>query len=246
MPRKTKSHLTKIKQFARDFGEVFSAENDNVLKTEFLFCKACQTRVVCDQRGQVRQHIDTQIHQKSLKSYDKNQQKIEVLFEKNQFTFNRDLCQFLVALNIPFHRLLDQNFKTFVEKYTKYTVPSPQTIWRNDLKEIYNSCIETIRNKLQNQFIWVSIDETMDAFGRKVANVVVGSLNIDRNQCHKFILKMEFIENTKHHQFVQSVNTALTILWPDGIKYDKVLLFLTDAASYRKLLELSYVALILN
>ena len=44
---------------------------------------------------------------------------------------------------------------------------------------------------------------------------------------------MEFIENTKH-QFVQSVNTALTILWPDGIKYDKVLLFLTDAASYMK------------
>jgi hypothetical protein len=217
MPRTAKTHFVKLKQFAKEFGDVFSVKTDRVSKNEFLFCKACQTRVVCDQRSQVRQHINTQIHSKSIKTFDKNQKTVVDLLQKNQKTFNEDLCQFLVKNNIPFHRLNSEDFKEFLQKYTQYSVPSPKTIWTNNLSQIYDKTIQSIRNRLKNQYIWIAIDETKDCFGHKVANIVVGSLNADINECKKFILNMEYINSTKSHQIVQSVNTALTVLWPEGM-----------------------------
>ena len=128
------------------FGNDFSIQTDIVSKSEYLFCKACQTRVNCDQKSQVQQHVDTGLHIKSLRSYDRNQKTVVECFEKNKKDFNQDLCQFLVKMNVPFLRLLSEEFKKFFEKYTQYSVPSPQTLWNNNLNIIYDNCIEIIRN----------------------------------------------------------------------------------------------------
>jgi hypothetical protein len=234
MPKTAKSRSKKFKDYVKEFGDVFRVDIDSVSKIEYLLCKACQTRVVCDRKSQITQHIETQNHSKSLKTFKDNQKTIVECFERDVNVFNRDLCLFLVSNNIPFHRLLNSGFKKFIEKYTKYTVPSAKTLWENHLKDIYESTVQSIRTEIQNHFIWISIDETKDRFDRKVANVVIGSLNTDSNKCKRFVLNMEFIDNCEGHQIVRSVNTALSILWPEGIKYDKVLLLLTDAASYMK------------
>lgn len=236
MPNKAKPYLVKLKTFVNDFGDVFSIKTDAYSKKEYLFCNACQTRVECDQRSQVRQHIKTQSHIKCLKGYDKNQLTVTELFEKSKSTFNQDLCRFLIKMNIPFHRVSDDEFKRFINKYTQYSSPAPNTLWNdNNLKYMYDNCIAEIRGQLKDEFIWIAIDETPDIFHRKVLNVIVGALNIDINKCsNNFVLNLEFINDTKSSTIVQSVMNAMTILWPNGIKYDKVLLLLTDRASYMK------------
>jgi hypothetical protein len=92
-----------------------------------------------------------------------------------------------------------------------------------------------IRKQLDGQYVWISIDETTDCAGRYVSNVIVGSLNPIAERNVKFLLNMEFLDKTNNFTIVQSVNNALMVLWPEGIKYDKVLLLLTDAAAYMKL-----------
>lgn len=234
MPKTAKGLKIKLKQFVKDFGDVFSIRTDVISKNEYLFCLSCQTRVECGQRSQVRQHLNTQNHTKSLKNFNKNQKTVAEMFDKNQNTFNEDLCRLLVKLNIPFHKLGNKDFKQFFEKYTDFSLPAPNTLWSNHLKNLYDMTTEIIRSELKDQYIWLGIDETRDCFGRKVANIIVGSLDCDSNNCKKLILNFEFIDNTKSHTIVQSVTTGLMILWPEGIKYDRLLLLLTDAAPYMK------------
>jgi len=141
----------------------------------------------------------------------------------------------LVSTNIPFYRLLIPEFKAFIEKYTQFKVPDPSTLWRYHLKDVYNSVISYIREKLSEEYIWISVDETTDCMGRYVVVVIVGSINMDKDKNLKFILNMEFVKKADNFTVVQSVNNALLILWPEGIQYHKVLLLLSDAAPYMKL-----------
>ena len=89
MPKTTKSSFVKLKSYIKEFGEPLIVQRD-VSQNEFLYCKACQVRVVCDQRSQVRQHINTQMHIKSMKSFDPKQQSVAEVFVKNQDQFNKD------------------------------------------------------------------------------------------------------------------------------------------------------------
>ena len=116
---------------------------------------------------------------------------------ENQNTFNEVLCRPLVELNIPFHKIGNNEFKQFIEKYTDYSLPAPNTLWSNHLKNLYDMTIGIIRSELKEQFIWLGIDETRDCFGKKVTNIIVGFLDCDSNNCKKFILNLEFIDNTK-------------------------------------------------
>jgi hypothetical protein len=46
---------------------------------------------------------------------------------------------------------------------------------------------------------------------------------------------MEYIPKTIDLNIIQFITNALMLLWPEGIQYEKVLLFVTDAANYMKL-----------
>ncbi len=186
MGRTAKSRLAKLKQYVKQSNGVFSIERDVITQCEYLYCKPCGQPVPCDRKSQVTQHIGTQKHESELKKFDVNQPKIDEILSKNQNTFN-DLCKFLISLNIPFNRLLDKDFKAFISKYTAFTVPT--MLWTHHLKDIYQSCIESIREKLKDKFIWISIDETTDRFNHKVANFIVGSLDANQNQSERFFIK---------------------------------------------------------
>jgi len=45
--------------------------------------------------------------------------------------------------------------------------------------DCYEETMNEIRNQVMGKTIWVFIDETTDATGRYVANVVIGTLEID-------------------------------------------------------------------
>ena len=79
--------------------------------------------------------------------------------------------------------------------------------------------------------IWVSLNETTDTEGRYIANVIIGTLEED-TAGPIFLLNTEALEKTNHSTVSKLFDKSLSILWPDGIRHDDVLLFLSDAAPY--------------
>lgn len=82
---------------------------------------------------------------------------------------------------------------------------------------------------------WVSIDETTDSSGRKVGNVVVGVLKNDKVASElSFLVKCKELPAANHVTIVRLFNETMHMIWPNGIKYDNVLLFLSDGAPYMR------------
>ena len=77
--------------------------------------------------------------------------------------------------------------------------------------------------------IWISIDETTGLTGRSIANVIIGILDFESKM---FLLNTQELEKMNHNTSAMLFNDSMSILYPNGIKYENVLLFLTDAASY--------------
>lgn len=62
-------------------------------------------------------------------------------------------------------------------------------------------------------------------------HVIIGTLEIG-NIGKMFILNSEALEKTNHSTIAKVFDKSLSILWPQGIIHDNVLLFLSDAAPY--------------
>lgn len=95
---------------------------------------------------------------------------------------------------------------------------------------IYTTIIN-IRNYISNQKIWISIDETTDVKGRFIANVTIGTLSSD-NPGKTFLLTSEVLDKANHQTICKLFDNSLFLLWPEGLRRDDVLLFITDAAPY--------------
>ncbi|KAF0718571.1 DUF659 domain-containing protein, partial [Aphis craccivora] len=93
--------------------------------------------------------------------------------------------------------------------------------------------IGQIRKDLVENKIWVSIDETTDVQGRYIANVIIGTLLKDRPG-KIYLLNTEVLEKANFSTITKLFDSSMFLLWPDGVRHDDVLLFLSDAAPYTK------------
>jgi hypothetical protein len=73
--------------------------------------------------------------------------------------------------------------------------------------------------------IWVSIDETTDASGRKVANVIGALKNYQTLSGKSFLLSYKEMSAVNHTKVARVFIEGMQTLWPDGV---------TDAAPYMK------------
>lgn len=62
-------------------------------------------------------------------------------------------------------------------------------------------------------------------------NVIVGKLSSDRS-FPSYLLNSEVVQHTNHQTVAKVFNDSMSLLWPDGVKYEKVFLFVSDAAPY--------------
>ena len=122
--------------------------------------------------------------------------------------------------------------RQFLEKYTKREIPSESGLRKNYLNLCYTQCVNNLREKFDNNHIWLSVDETVDVKGRSIVNVIVGALNCDIST--PYLLHSEQADKVNHSTICQIVTKGLSTLWPNGIQFEKLLLFLTDAAPYMK------------
>ena len=232
MPKTCESKSVKIRRYAKESDGLFSMQIDPKTNEEVLFCQCCYTAVSCDQKSHFDQHVKSQSHQRKLKTFKGKQISVDKCFKNSQQEFNTDFCKFLVSLNIPFSRLSHPMANEFFTKYMKYSIPHQSTLRNNYLEPIYRQTIEYIKSQLRDQYIWVQIDESQDSKNRKVVHSTVGSLNPVKNECKRFLIDMIWVEKANNVTICQSFNTALTRLWPEEIKYDKVLAIITDGAPY--------------
>lgn len=140
------------------------------------------------------------------------------------------MATWLFAADIPPYKLTLQSTKDFISKYTKFSCPDQATIRRRYLDEIYNETVEKIRSIVGDKGIYFIVDETTDVKQRYVLNVLVGVL--DGNPCKSMLLYSDELMATNNSTVTQAIINACSILWPNGINYERVLLLLSDQAAY--------------
>jgi hypothetical protein len=230
MPKEKKSLRDLVKEFGTD---VF--EHDSAV----ILCKLCTKSFDNPRRFTLSQHVSSSLHQRAVKKRletlrpSTSQTLIETTLggQKTLDKFNADLCKAMIEADIPLNKLQHPSFKAFLEEYCKKKIPGESSLRKNYVVPIYEEKLAKIRNEIGSSNVWVQIDETTDKTGRAVANVLVGVL--DPNKPTKsFLLTSEALEKTNSATISQLFSRALLILWPSGIEYNRVLLFVTDAAAY--------------
>ncbi|KAF0723495.1 Uncharacterized protein FWK35_00031639 [Aphis craccivora] len=230
MPKEKSTKAYRLRDFVIEFGEsVFSMDN------LILFCKICNVKVASEKRFSIIQHLKTDKHIRSAARLEKNKTNNVQQLVTNQKSklseFNSDLCKTLLSANIPLYKLKNTHFKSFLEKYMQRDIPDESTLRKYYLNDCYNQTMDKIRVTVQDKKIWVSIDETTDSNGRYVANVIIGTLEID---CpgEIMLLTSKVLEKVNHSTIAKLFDRSMALLWPNGVQHDDVLLFVSDAAPY--------------
>lgn len=219
--------MGKCKESDRAFYTRMVREYPGVFRTDnsILFCIYCSCDITGKKVHLVKQHLATQKHKDAEARHSKSenpQQKLLTEFGKDQNIneFNLDLCKTFVEANIPLKKLRHPSLVSFLEKYTKKSVPSDSTLRQKYIPILYEKCIEELRTKAKNKCIWVSIDETTDCENRMVANFVfglmedVGENSTERGKC--YLLNMAVVDAADAINMVQFFNDSLKFLWPEG------------------------------
>lgn len=105
------------------------------------------------------------------------------------------------------------------------------TLRKNYVGKCFNETISSIQKYVENKKIWVSIDETSNVEGCYVANVIVGTLEVTEPG-KTFLVNCEVLEKANNSTITKLFDWSMGIIWPNGVKHNQVLLFVSDAAPY--------------
>jgi hypothetical protein len=109
-------------------------------------------------------------------------------------------------------------------------IPDESTLRKGYVKPLYIEKIEKIRSTVDNNNVYFIIDETTDRAQNFVINTLVGVLN--GNPTKPMLLSTCFVEETDNSTIISTFMHSCQILWPEKIYFSKVLLVVTDQASY--------------
>ena len=124
----------------------------------------------------------------------------------HEHEFFHDLCETLVAANIPWNKLSNNHFCNFLQKYCNQKIPDESTLRKYYLDGCYNSVLQDTQNELTNCSIFGIIDEMTDSCGCHIANLIACEVLDKTNQstiaC--FVddsLRLLRLEGCKNNQF---------------------------------------------
>lgn len=135
----------------------------------------------------------------------------------------------MVAANMSWCSLNNDVWRNFLTKYTDLIVPDESTLRKKYLDVCYDSCIRNIKENIANNSVWISVDETTNATGQYIANLVVGKLCEDQ-KTKPHLLCSKQLEVTNDLTIFEFVNSSLQKL--PSIDSEKVLLLVTNAAPH--------------
>lgn len=179
MPKVKCSTASRLRAFVQEFGH-------NIFSTDglVLFCKICNVKVTAEKRFAVQQHLSRDKHingvERSKLQNEKNNTQSFITDVPNRSEYFLDLTRTFLSCNIPLNKLENPAFSKFLEKYTNKQTPDRSTLRKNYVSIFYDETIQMIRSYVENKKLWVSIDETTDANGRYVANVIIVTLKVGK------------------------------------------------------------------
>ncbi|KAB0803224.1 hypothetical protein PPYR_00194 [Photinus pyralis] len=137
-----------------------------------------------------------------------------------------------MSANVPLNKLSNPQFKSFLEKYCKKSVPDQSTLRKRYVSECYTETMNNIRQTVQNRFLFFVVDETTDVCGRYIANLMVGVLG-ESSSNKSFLISCKHIEKTNNETISRFIVEGLSNLFlPKAVPHDKIVLMLSDAAPY--------------
>lgn len=228
MPKVKPTKAVKLKAICDEYPDLRAAG-------EVLFCNICSKEISGERTFLIKQHIESARHVNLKNTHNKNITQLflpECTLPREQNIFNEQLCKAFLSADIPLFKMRNTHLKNFFEDYTRYKVPSESLLRSKYANSIYQKCLDNIRECIKNQYLWISIDETTDANGRNVANVIVGVLHWDEEiASQKFLINTVVLNKTNHSTIAQLFDNSVKIL---DVHFNKnlVLLFVTDAAPY--------------
>ena len=212
----------KLENLIEKFGPTFKM-NEKSLKMCSLFCVVCKKDILCQDKSRMKVHIERRAHQSLTKK--------SKICNINQDDFEKIVCEMLVKMTKPLFKVKEESFGNFINKFTEFKSPSVDNL-RRKLPEIYREKIGKIKAKLCDKYIYVAIDETKDRKKRNVINIIVGEL-CATGPGSFYLVDMLFAPNVNNIEITHNIISAVNLVFDnDTSKYDQVLLFLSDAASY--------------
>ena len=200
---------------------------ENSIENQTLRCVKCVKDLKCVKKYHLEQHFIRPTHLASIKRSKQSINNRTI----SQTQFNKILANFCAKLMIPFNKVSDEVFVSFIETFTQYKCPSRHSLAKSYLPLLSDEIIEKIRNELDDDYLWVSTDETTDVKGRHVANVMIGPMNPQKPN-KSYLIDRQVVPKCDNINIYLTVITAFSLLWPNQTKPNKILLFLSDAASY--------------
>lgn len=95
----------------------------------------------------------------------------------------------------------------------------------------YEQSLNEIRKEIGDRPIWIGVDETTDVQKRKIVNFMVAPLRCDRPGIPR-LLNCDMVDIANAQNMVNYILETLTILWPNGVHAERVLMFASDGAAY--------------
>ena len=186
------------------------------------FCKICETAVTVSKKSQLDQHHKSEKHKKNtllnLKRTASQVQLEDVVQTQPKVTrstiVGKQLTVAALAANIPWNKLRHPLVRDFLETNIGFTMPDETTLRRVHLPECYEDAVGEIRKDLEDSPLWMGVDETTDAQGRYVANVIAGRLNAVEYH-PPFIVECTFLEKTNAATIARVVMDNLRFINPN-------------------------------
>jgi len=136
----------------------------------------------------------------------------------------------LIKADILVSKLKNPTVKIFLEKHTRQAVPNKSIHQKNYVEIIYNEILSKIRDVIEIGPIWISVDETTNVDGSYIASAILRKLRSKPSK--QFLINCGELNKCNHQMVTRFFNDTMGLLWLQAVKYENVLLFLTDAALY--------------
>ena len=235
MPKIKKDTI--VRRLITEYGDLEEADGD-------VKCKFCGIQVPHLKKSSVLQHLKTKKHGENKDRFerraipgtsnDSNEDEVQHQppASNKDKAFNKELCEVMIAADIPLNKLESKPFSSFLEKISGQKLLDQSTLRKYYVADIYRETIDFLRKKVDGKKLWISVDETSDCEQRHVSCFVFGILGDEeeRNKC--YLGNMAQLESVNHSTIAAFVNDFLSLLWPTQIMYQNVLIMVTDAVAY--------------
>lgn len=146
--------------------------------------------------------------------------------------FNRALLLAFARANIPVFKLENTHLKNFLEEYTGRKILDESAYRKQILDVVYHDHLSKIKNFYMDKDVYLCFDETTDAAGRYILNILIGECSKEARK-RPSLFKVIELPKTNSGNINLAILKLLNELYAEDVeKFSNVKMLLSDAAPY--------------